>query len=142
MGIRLKIEGVETIQLDEHNILTSRFMFDTSSDTAARATDVLTALEVTGKILTAVDGTPVDDTQKIARWSLVRAESADCYRVVTVEVISAGQVVRKYQLPNAFVSDYDESFGEDGDGSGKFRLIARQKSDLFDKTKVEGGYDL
>ena len=139
MGIRLKIEGADTIMLDEHSIQKCVFMTDTPDDSNARSTDVVTTIRLTGKILTAVDGLPVDDTQKIAKWSMVRAENADSYRVVTVEVIYADQIVRKYTLPQAFIVDYDEAYG-DTEGVGEFKLTVRQKKDLFDKTTIDGGF--
>jgi hypothetical protein len=77
---------------------------------------------------------------KIAKWSLVRAEVADSYRVVEAEVVVAGQVVRKYTLPQAFVVDYDERYG-DVEGTGEFKLTVRQKKDLFDNVEVVGGFD-
>ena len=141
MGIRLKIEGVDNISLDEHSIKTCVFMTDTPDDSNARSTDVVTTIKLTGKILTAVDGTHVDDTHKIAKWSMVRAEMADSYRRVTVEILSASQVVRRYHLPNAFLVDYDERFGHE-EGSGEFSLTVRQKKDLFDLSTIEGGYEL
>ena len=140
MGIRLLIEGADTIRLDEHSIQKCRFMTDTPDDSNARSTDVVNTIQLTGKILTAVDGLPVDDTMKIAKWSLVRAENADSYRKVSVETVYANQVVRKFILPHAFVVDYDERYG-DTEGVGEFTLTVRQKKDLFDKCEIEGGYE-
>jgi len=139
MGIVLRIEGAENIHLDEHSIQTCKFMTDTPNDSNARSTDVVNTIHLTGKILTAVDGLPADDTAKIARWSMVRAENADSYRKVTVEVIYANQVVRSYHLPNAFILDYDERYG-DVEGVGEFSLTVRQKKDLFEHTTIQGGY--
>ena len=70
---------------------------------------------------------------------MVRAENADSYRKVTVEVIYANQVVRSYHLPNAFILDYDERYG-DVEGVGEFSLTVRQKKDLFEHTTIQGGY--
>ena len=63
------------------------------------------SIEITGKILTALDGEAFDSTKQLGLWSLVPAEKADCYRKATIEVIAASQVVRKYTFPNAFVVD-------------------------------------
>lgn len=81
---------------------------------------------IKGKILTAVDGDPFDSTRKMGTWSLVPAEKADCYRKVTVEVISADQIIRKITYPNAFVVDYKETFG-DTEGIGTFELVVKTK---------------
>ena len=100
MGIRLTIEGAETISLDEHSIETCKFLTDTPDDSNARSTDVVNTMILTGRILTAVDGDAADDTMKIAKWSVVRAESSDSYRKATVEIVSANQIVRKVHFPN------------------------------------------
>lgn len=94
---------------------------------------------ITGKILTAVDGDPFDSTRKMGTWSLVPAEKADCYRKVTVDVISADQVIRKITYPNAFVVDYREHYG-DTEGIGTFELVVRQKKDKLNMVTIEGGY--
>lgn len=140
MGFRLTIEGAnETIELGMDNIETVKYMSDTPDDSNARATDLGLTLEVSGKIITAVDGEEADDTMKISQWSLVSAEKADCYRNVFVEVIAADQVVRKITLPNAFVVDYAEDFG-DSTGTGTFNLVVKQKKEKTEFVTVEGGY--
>ena len=139
MGIRLTIEGAETISLDEHSIQSCKFITDTPDDSNARSTDVVNTMILTGRILTAVEGDAADDTMKIAKWSVVRAESSDSYRKATVEIVSANQIVRKVHFPNAFVVDYQESYG-DTEGIGEFTLVIRQKKDKFELTTIDGGY--
>jgi hypothetical protein len=94
---------------------------------------------IEGKILTAFGGKGPDDTIKIAKWSCVRAEVADSYREITLEVVVASQVVRKIHFPHAFVVDYDEHYF-DTEGVGTFVLKVRQKKDKFDLTTIEGGF--
>lgn len=139
MGFRVKIEGAETIDLSIESVETVKFSTDTPQDTNARSKDVGSTMIITGKILTAVDGDPFDSTRKMGTWSLVPAEKADCYRKITVEVISADQVIRKITYPNAFVVDYEEHFG-DTEGIGTFRLMVRQKKDKLSTVTIEGGY--
>lgn len=139
MGFKVKIEGAESIDLNIESILTVEFKTDTPDDSNARSTDLGTTLEITGKILTPVDGEAADNTIKLAQWSLVPAEKADCYRKVTVEVISADQVIRKIYYPNAFVVDYKEHYG-DTEGIGTFELTVRQKKDKLAGVTIEGGY--
>ena len=139
MGIKLTIEGALSISLDEHSIQTCKFITDTPDDSNARSTDVVNTMILTGRILTAVDGDAADDTMKIAKWSVVRAESADSYRKATVEIVSANQIVRKVHFPNAFVVDYQERYG-DTEGIGEFTLMIRQKKDKFELTTIDGGY--
>lgn len=139
MGFKVKIEGAETIDLSIESVETVKFSTDTPKDTNARSKDVGTTMVITGKILTAVDGDPFDSTRKMGTWSLVPAEKADCYRKVTVDVISADQVIRKITYPNAFVVDYREHYG-DTEGIGTFELVVRQKKDKLNMVTIEGGY--
>lgn len=123
--------GVETIQ-------TVDFSVDTPKDSNAKTTDVGVTMKVTGKILTMVDNS-TEATVDLALWSMVPAEKADCYRTVTVLVTAAGQVVREYTLPNAFVVDYKENYG-DTEGVGTFELVVKQKKDKIGTTAITGGY--
>ncbi|MCE5285309.1 MAG: membrane-associated protease 1 [Pelosinus sp.] len=139
MGFNVKIEGNETIDLKKASIKTVLFKTDTPDDSNARSTDLGVTITISGKILAAVGGDNTDDTMKMATWSLVPAEKADCYRKVTVEVIAADQMVRKFSFPNAFVVDYTENYG-DTEGTGTFELIVKQKKDKLPDVKIEGGY--
>ncbi|SFF30688.1 hypothetical protein SAMN04487969_12469 [Paenibacillus algorifonticola] len=141
MGFKLTIEGAEKIELGLDNIQTVKYDTDTPDDSNARSTDVGATLRISGKIITATDGDAFDDTLKLANWSLVPAEKADSYRKVTLEVISADQVVRKIHFPNAFVVDYTEAYG-DTEGVGTFQLYIKQKKDKTELTTIDGGYPL
>ena len=139
MGFRVKVEGAESIDLNIESVETVEFKTDTPDDSNARSTDLGTSLIITGKILTPVGGEAADNTIKLAQWSLVPAEKADCYRSVQVDVISASQVVRQVTLPNAFVVDYEENYG-DVEGVGTFKLYVKQKKDKTALVKFEGGF--
>ena len=69
----------------------------------------------------------------------VPSEQADCYRSAKIDVVSAGQVVREYTIPNAFVMEYKEHL-DDETGVGTFYLHIKQKKDENDAVKIEGGY--
>ena len=139
MGLRMKIEGSETINLVETSITGIRFGSDIPHDSNARSTDLGSTVLVEGKILAAVGGEAADDTSKIARWSLVPAENSDCYRNVEINVISASQIVRQITIPNAFVVGYEEDFSDET-GAGTFRLLMKQKKDKMANLKFEGGF--
>jgi len=139
MGFRLKVQGTESIELGLESILTVEFETDTPDDSNARSTDLGVTVRITGKILAAVDGDVADDTMKLTKWALVRAEEADCYRNVTIDVIAASQIVRQITLPNAFVVDYTESFGDE-EGVGQFSLLIKQKKDKTAMIRYEGGF--
>ena len=141
MGFKLKVAGPSSIELGTTSIISVKFGADIPHDSNARSTDLGSTIEITGKILTAVDGDPFDSTRQLGQWSLVPAERADCYRKVSIEVIAASQVVRKYTFPNAFVIDYTEDYG-DTEGVGTFRLMIKQKKDKMANILVEGGYGL
>lgn len=139
MGFRIKIDGSTTIELKEQSITSVKFRADIPKDSNARSTDLGSTVEITGKILTAVDGEPFDATKELGKWALVPAEKADCYRKATIEVIAASQEVRKYTYPNAFVVDYKEDYGNEA-GVGTFYLMLKQKKDKMSNVTVEGGY--
>lgn len=67
------------------------------------------------------------------------SESADSYRNVQIEVVSASQVVRQFTLPNAFVMEYSESL-DDENGVGEFYLHVKQKKDKTKSVSIEGGF--
>ena len=139
MGFTLKVEGNSAIEFGKDSIMGVKVRTDIPQDSNARSTDLGSTVTITGKILTAVDGDPFDSTKQLGLWALVPAENADCYRKVTIEVIAASQVVRKYTYPNAFVVDYKENY-EDEEGVGTFTLIMKQKKDKMAQVSVDGGY--
>jgi hypothetical protein len=140
MGFRMKIEGEnDTIELGPDCLEDVNYCSESSRGGAARSTDVDFILEVDGKIRISTEGDAVDESRKVAKWSLVSAEKANAYRNVILEVIAADQVVRKIEMPHAFVVDYIEDFGKD-EGLGSFDLIIKQKKDRNDLVNIEGGY--
>ena len=141
MGFTLKVEGNSTIELGKDSIISVKVRTDIPQDSNARSTDLGSTVTITGKILTAVDGDPFDSTKQLGLWALVPAESSDCYRKVTIEVIANSQMVRQYTYPNAFVVDYNEHYGDE-EGVGTFTLIMKQKKDTMAQVSVEGGYSI
>ena len=135
MGFIVKVGGTS---LGVETVKTVDFEVDTPMDSNAKTTDMGVTMTITGKVLTMLDdGT--EETVDLALWSMVPAEKADCYRTVTVDVVSAGQVVRNYELKNAFVVEYDEIYG-DTEGVGTFKLVVRQKKDKLKDVTINGGY--
>jgi hypothetical protein len=139
MGFLLRVEGSEKIELGIDNI--QHVVYNTSSpdDSNAKSTDVGATMHISGKIITALDGEDADDTRKLALWSRVPAQKADCYRKVTLEVISAQQVVRSICFPHAFVVDYNETY-DDITGVGTFNLYIKQKKDKTELATFDGGF--
>lgn len=140
MGFRLSVNGMNgKIELDEKTIQTVEFNSRSAKDSNARATDFGLSVKLTGKMLFKVGGSGEDGTLGLSKWSQVLSEQADCYRNAEIQVISAGQVVRKYVLPSAFVMEYEEHL-DDETGVGIFYLHIKQKKDENNAVKVEGGY--
>jgi len=139
MGFRLKIDGSGPVEMNERQIKNVEFCAEIPEDSNARATDNGAYLKIWGKLLFSLGAEADDQTLNLAKWSQVPSESADCYRNVEVAVISAGQVVRDITLPDAFVMEYSESL-DDESGVGEFYLHVKQKKDIVDRTKIDGGF--
>ena len=140
MGFRLNVTGgADKIELDERTRKNVVFDSQTWADSNARATDFGVSMKIWGKMIYKLGGEGSDGTIELSKWSVVPSEKADCYRDAVVEVISAGQVVRKYEVPNAFIMEYSEEM-DDETGVGTFYLHVKQKKDENDKVKIEGGY--
>ncbi len=139
MSLIVKVEGQASFEVPKECVQKVEFQTDIPLDSNARTKDVGSSLVISGKILVSTDGDPFDSTRQMALWSLVPAEDATAYRQVTVEVINAGVVERKYSFPRAFVVDYKEDFGNT-DGIGVFTIVIKQKKDKLDLVTVDGGY--
>ena len=139
MGFRVRVTGAEPFEFMEDVITTANVKIDIPADSNARSKDMGATVVITGKILTGLDGAVADQSIKAAKWSLVPAEKADAYRSYTLDVISAGQVVRQYVFPQAFCIDYKEDY-DDETGVGTFTLICKQKKDKLDLLQINGGY--
>lgn len=140
MGFRMKITGgSESINFDEKSITKVDFDSKSALDSNARATDYSLSVKVWGKMLYKLGGEGSDPTLGLAQWAQVPSERADCYRNAEINVVSAGQVVRQFILPNAFVMEYTEE-EDDENGVGTFYIHMKQKKDENGSVKVEGGF--
>lgn len=139
MSLIVKVDGQESFEVSKECVQKVKFQTEIPLDSNARTKDVGCSLEITGKILVATDGDPFDSTRKLALWSMVPAEDAAAYRQVTVEIVEAGLIERKYSFPRAFVVDYKEDYGNT-DGIGTFRILIKQKKDKLELVSVDGGY--
>ena len=135
MGFRLEIDGAGPVKLTERAITRVEFDSEIPQDSNANGA----ALKIWGKLLFSLGGEEQDSTLNLAQWSLVPSESADSYRNVKVDVVSASQVVRQVTLPNAFVMEYSEEL-DDETGVGAFYLHVKQKKDQTDKVTIDGEF--
>lgn len=139
MSLIVKIDGQQSFEVSKECVKKVKFQTEIPLDSNARTKDVGCALEISGKILVATDGDPFDSTRQLALWSMVPAENAAAYRQVTVEIVEAGVIERKYTFPRAFVVDYKENFGNT-DGVGNFSIVIKQKKDKLNLVTIDGGY--
>ena len=140
MGFRMNITGgAEPITFDERSLLKVDFASASAKDSNARATDFGITVKITGKMLFKLGADGEDGTLGLSKWSQVSSDRADCYRNAEIDVVSSGQVVRKYTIPNAFVMEYEEHV-DDETGVGTFYLHIKQKKDENSTVKIEGGY--
>ena len=160
MGFYLKVEGTSTVEFKEENLNSIDFLSNTTSPISdsemaellfasgvtkseasdARSADLAMGLRISGRIQSSLEAAVADGTVDLANWALVPSDAADCYRKVTAKLITAGQTVRQYVIPNAFVLSYQEKL-TDETGAGEFILIVRQKRDLNDKVELSGGFE-
>lgn len=140
MGFRMKITGgPEEIAFDERSITKVDFDSISPSGSNARATDFGLTVKVWGKMLYKLGGGGNDPTLGLTQWSQVPSERPDCYRNAEITVISAGQVVRQFTLPDAFVMEYSEEV-DDESGVGTFYIHMKQKKDENAAARIEGGF--
>jgi hypothetical protein len=131
--------GPEEIAFDERSITKVDFDSISPSDSNARATDFGLTVKVWGKMLYKLGGGGNDPTLGLTQWSQVPSERPDCYRNAEITVISAGQVVRQFTLPDAFVMEYSEEV-DDESGVGTFYIHMKQKKDENAAARIEGGF--
>lgn len=138
MGFRLTIKGnKEEIILEKDRIISIKYISDTNNDANARSTDLSVGFEIVGKITNEKD----DISKKICLWSLVPAEIEDAYKQISIEVILAGTVLRKFTLPNSFIVDYIEEY-DIKTGTGIFKMKIKQKKEKLENITIEGGYNV
>ena len=140
MAYKMTVTGKDGQYFFSEKVVTEvKFDSDTPKDSNARATDYGLGLMVSGKILFDLMGAAGDPTLGLAKWSQVPSYNADCYRNVEVEVVAAGQVVRNFVLPQAFVVEYHETLNNDT-GVGEFYIHVRQKKDENAIVAINGGF--
>lgn len=128
-----KIVIADVTELSEE-ILDVSFDSEIPKDSFARSSDIEAVITIRGKISFDADKLFMRDAAKnMAMWSLVKPESADAYKKVTIEYLHATSP-RKYELSHAFVIAYKETFTKT---DGEFTLVLKQKKDRIDGVTVE-----
>lgn len=141
MGFRLKVEkadgSAQEFSFDERAITAVEFSVDSPENSNARATGVSIGATVRGKMLINLAGGN-EATKSLSDWSRLHSWHPDCYRKVTIQLVAAGLILRKYVFPHAFVLGYMEK-EDDVTGVGEFELHFKQKKDLNNEVNIAGG---
>lgn len=140
MGYRVTIMGGNNVSFDETVITGVNFTSETPNNANARSTDLSIMIKITGRINFSLGAELKDSTVELANWALMPSDKAECYRIVQVQVVSGGQIVRQYKYPNAFVMDYSEDLNDE-EGVGTFTMLLKQKKDLTSKVELKGNFE-
>ena len=128
-----KVTIADVAELTEE-VLKVEFVSAIPATSNARSSSIEATIVITGRVSYDSDKPFMkDSTKEIAVWSMVKPDSADTYKTVTVEFDHTG-TTRVYELSHAFVVSYHEQFE---DQNGLFELVVRQKKDRLDGVKVE-----
>ena len=123
-----KVTIADICELTEE-VLKVEFLSDAPNDAGARSSNIVSSVVIEGRIAYDFDKMFMkDSTKQIAAWALVKPDSVDTYKAVSVEFDHTG-IARKYELTHAFVVSFLERFE---DQNGYFKLVLRQKKDRLD----------
>ena len=126
----VNIDGMDPMSEEITKVVFESKIPDTSN---VRSANLSVKLTLEGKIsLSSKKLTMVNNTKAIAAWSLLKPSLADSYKKVTVEYMHA-EGPRKYELPDAFVISYTETFGAT---DGTFILVLKQKEDMTEDVTI------
>ena len=104
------------------------------TDSTVRSASIETTITIKGRVSFDKDKLFMRDaTKELATWSMVRPESPDSYKNLTVEYLH-DTAPRKYTFTHAFVISYHE---ENDESDGSFVLVMKQKKDRLDGVTVE-----
>ena len=125
---------IATVAELTEEILKVEFDSDVPSDSDARSSSIVNTITIKGRVSYDSDKDFMkDSTKKIAQWSLIKPDSKDTYKEVSVEFDHTG-ATRKYKMTHAFVVSFHEEFE---DQNGFFTLVIRQKKDRIDGITIE-----
>lgn len=122
------------VTLDDKVVTGVEFTVLSPEDVDAKGVITCANITVTGNILN-----EEDKTSELASWAADDVQTGYEYKNVSVKYKHDKVTVREYTLPNAFVVDYKETFG-DHDGNGTFEISMNQQRQKLDMTEVNGGY--
>ena len=127
-----KVTIADVAELTEE-VLKVEFDSSTPANSDARSSSIGATLTITGRVAYDADKVFMKDaTKEIAEWSMVKPDSPDTYKTVSVEFNHTG-LTRTYEFSHAFVVDFHEQFE---DQNGFFQLVVRQKKDRLDGVTV------
>lgn len=130
--IMYKVSIADVTELTEE-VLKVEFDSVIPADAGTRSFKIGTTINISGRVSYDADKLFMKDSSKaIAEWSLVKPDSPDAYKTVSVTFDHTG-VPRTYELSHAFVVSFHERFE---DQNGFFELVVRQKKDRLDGVSI------
>lgn len=139
MGFSLMVEGDEKLFYGGDIIQGAQMSLTSPDDSRARSTQNYATINLLGKLHADAPSGANSATLQLFKWAQVPAEDEKAYRTVTIEVISEDKCFRQIVMNKAFVIDYNERY-TDTKGVGDFSLTIRQKADMVNDVKVDGGF--
>lgn len=138
MAVELNFDGT-TFELEDDVIDSITFRVDSPEEVDSKGAISRICLIIKGNILN-VSG---EKTVEFARWASSATRSGFTSKAFTAKCVNKNKTVRQYELKQAFVVDYTESY-DNGEGSGTFELVINQTMSDFKKDKsnvtVSGGF--
>ena len=140
MDFTLKIQGKESgkIEIGEKYVKGVDYIYDTvGEDLLDKSSDIVVKLNIQGELNNDVKS----QTKEIAKWALM-TKGADVYRDVTIIIEDNDNIIREYNLNEAFVVDYfEKTTYKKGENSKSdkmvWELIVAQKGDRLEGVKVK-----
>lgn len=128
-----KVTITDVAELTEE-VLKVEFNSVIPEDSEARSSLIGASITIYGRVNYDVDKLFMRDSSKsIAEWSIVKPDSPETYKTVTVIFDHTG-LTRTYELTHAFVVSFHERFE---DQNGFFELVVKQKQDRLDGVSIE-----
>lgn len=138
MATKVVFDGT-TFDFDDEIITSVAFKVESPLDVDSKAAITRICLVIKGNILNSKN----DKTVEFARWAASSTRSSFQTKPFSVQCKLKDKVTRQYDLKQAFVVDYKETYGNE-DGSGTFELVVNQTMHEFRKNasnvQITGGF--
>ncbi|MHA4987664.1 hypothetical protein [Cetobacterium somerae] len=132
MEIELQILSIENgeIIITEKYIKSCKFQYDTPDTASMKSNEINVKLIIEGELKKETS----EEAKKIAQWALMKT-GKDVYRKVIVFMKDNDEIVREFELSQAFAIDYEENYYKEANLT-LFKLLVAQKRDKIEEVKV------